>query len=442
MGTNRSCADVSGLTSRRAVAALVRTGLATAVLVILAGCQSSTATAGVDTPSGSFSEPPKPATESELQQAVANLKELDRVQSQNRARTLPARTERPVGDGPTGQASAGASQQPRSIARTARTPAANDLAKPAAQKLLLIDQAPAAQQAQSDTDAAINKPMALTANEPLTFPTPLSTSQVNDMTSPGSLINLHASTLARLLAQRASSTTGTARSRDLASLAMLRAIEPGAQTAIDGIKPSMVPSCVRALDALAAIANAMNETGYDDTQLPEVLHRTAQSINGSPLTVSAVALATAVESFGRYTPIGTDIFLTGQKTPLLLYTEVADFKNSKDATTGSGEGPTSSGGEFLVRLTLSIQLLSTSGIVPVINHGSEELRSTARSPRREMFIARRIEIPASVPPGSYVLKITVRDELANTQVERTLQLHMTADPTLAGRQAATAAPAR
>jgi len=417
-----------------AAATLGRVGTAAAVVLLatIAGCQSGPATGPVT--SGVQAAQTPRATEAELAQALLSLQELKQMQSQPR--------------------SANASPVSPPLGGDGRAAVVNRVAKPAAPApAQWLPQPPSPFAA--DATTAAPAPLlseARTESQLLQTPVQLNTAPIGqppaastiqtpggfDSTLTANLISSQAGSLVRLLALRAGSSTGRARSQDIAALAILRTIEPSATAALDGLKAQLPLSAQRGAEAFAAIGAAIVDPAYDDTQLSDLLRRTAHSVSATPLTVSTVALATSVESFGRYAPINGDTFISGQRTALLVYAEVADFKNRRGEGTSLSAADAGTGGEYAVHLSGSIQLLSPAGIVPVINHGQEELHSSAKSPRREMFIARRIDIPATVGPGSYVLKITVRDEIGNSQVERTLPIHLTADPSLVGTRAGVA----
>ena len=49
-----------------------------------------------------------------------------------------------------------------------------------------------------------------------------------------------------------------------------------------------------------------------------------------------------------------------------------------------------------------------------------------RNRRRDFFLADRLTIPASLPAGRYVLKVTVVDDLANRVAESTIPVTIAA----------------
>jgi hypothetical protein len=120
------------------------------------------------------------------------------------------------------------------------------------------------------------------------------------------------------------------------------------------------------------------------------------------LRVPKVVLCTAIESFGRYTPIEPAEFKAGDKNRVLLYIEVDNFKSE---TTPSGL--------YRTLLNLRVSVLSTSGqeVGPTLTDSNIE--DLARQQRRDFYLTiGELTIDRKLAPGDYVLKVEVEDVLA------------------------------
>ncbi|MBN2562262.1 MAG: hypothetical protein JXQ75_15160 [Phycisphaerae bacterium] len=119
------------------------------------------------------------------------------------------------------------------------------------------------------------------------------------------------------------------------------------------------------------------------------------------LMVPKVVLCTAIEGFGRYTPIEPAEFQGGQKNRVLLYIEVDNFRCE---TTPSG----------MYRTLLSVRqsLLTKSGEELWSTH-DDNIEDIARQRRRDFYLTvGPLMIPKTLGAGEYVLKVEVEDVLA------------------------------
>ncbi len=119
------------------------------------------------------------------------------------------------------------------------------------------------------------------------------------------------------------------------------------------------------------------------------------------LSVPTVALCTQISGFGLYKPIEPAEFPARRKNLLLVYIEVENFLSKK---TPSG----------LHRTLLSVRqsLVSRDG-QELWSKKDENIEDIARRQRRDFYLTiGPIEIPKSLAPGSYILKVEVEDVLA------------------------------
>jgi len=138
------------------------------------------------------------------------------------------------------------------------------------------------------------------------------------------------------------------------------------------------------------------------------------------LRIGALALTSAVESFGRYTPMDTSRFVAGRKAPILVYTELANFSNNA----GDGSLDDNGEGKFSVMLVQTIELRSEADGTVALDYGTQEFASRARAARRDLFVTRRIELPANLTIGTYVLNVRVKDRATGSETENKLKLEV------------------
>ena len=138
------------------------------------------------------------------------------------------------------------------------------------------------------------------------------------------------------------------------------------------------------------------------------------------LRIGTLALTSAVESFGRYTPIDTSRFVAGRKSPILVYTELANFSNNA----GDAGLDDNAEGKFAVILIQSIELRSETDGTVALDYGAQEFSSRARAARRDLFLTRRIELPTNLSIGTYVLNVRVKDRTTGSETESKLKLEI------------------
>jgi hypothetical protein len=118
------------------------------------------------------------------------------------------------------------------------------------------------------------------------------------------------------------------------------------------------------------------------------------------LQVPRVALCTAIDGFGRYTPIEPAQFQAGQKNRVLLYIEVDNFRSEKTAS-----------GMYRTLLSVRQCLLNKSGEELWSTHDAN-IEDLARQRRRDFYLTiGPLSIPKTLGPDEYVLKVEVEDVL-------------------------------
>lgn len=141
--------------------------------------------------------------------------------------------------------------------------------------------------------------------------------------------------------------------------------------------------------------------------------------------VSALALCSRVEGFGKYTrvesvrPPGG-----GRAVPLLVYTQVDGFayRTRDGAAVGADDGKT----EWVIELGQSVVVyrMGADGKsdVQVKVEPEQSARDVAAFKRRDHFLVQRIELPTPLVAGKYVVKVTLRDKATGMVDERTAEV--------------------
>ena len=128
-----------------------------------------------------------------------------------------------------------------------------------------------------------------------------------------------------------------------------------------------------------------------------------------PLSLPTLELCRSVQQFGVYDPFDPPRFTAGRETPVVIYCEVDHFRSV----------PVPEGG-WETKLSYEAVLYSDSeAAVPVITKKPTQIVDRCRNRRRDFFLADRMTLPANLPVGKYVLKVTVIDQLANLVAEKT-----------------------
>jgi hypothetical protein len=135
-----------------------------------------------------------------------------------------------------------------------------------------------------------------------------------------------------------------------------------------------------------------------------------------PLKIPNAALCWSVQSFGNYDALPQPWqFPAGQASMVVLYCELAGFRSEANK-----DRP----GWYRTLLGERLAILSADG-TELWQYDEPAIEDPCRRPRRDFFITKKLRIPAKLPPGRYVLKVTIRDRLANRVTETNLPFEIT-----------------
>lgn len=132
----------------------------------------------------------------------------------------------------------------------------------------------------------------------------------------------------------------------------------------------------------------------------------------SDLTLPKLEVCRAVKGLGLYDPIDPPHFKAGQYAEFVAYCEVRNLASRKTPD-----------GSFETLFDVRTTILSRSGD-KVHESESSGVKTVWREPRRECFIAPLVALPATLPPGEYVAKVTVADKIGAKVAERRVVLRI------------------
>jgi hypothetical protein len=138
--------------------------------------------------------------------------------------------------------------------------------------------------------------------------------------------------------------------------------------------------------------------------------------NQTTLAMPKVVLCRDVKQFGVYQPFESTRFPFGEKHPVVVYCEVANFAsqlNSKSL--------------WETKLKYEVLLYTDSdAALQVWQQKPTPVVDLCHSRRRDFFIAKLMELPQDLPIGGYLMKVSLVDETANRIAEATVPLQIVA----------------
>ncbi|MGE3109457.1 MAG: hypothetical protein AB7G11_05865 [Phycisphaerales bacterium] len=235
---------------------------------------------------------------------------------------------------------------------------------------------------------------------------------------------------------RAESPIGSPSYREGISLLALDTIEPGSvENDIGQYVQQLSPTERASFESVRRLMKSIS--GQDGSGAPASGEwepgRVRQAIEGhlvseagsEPVAIRTAALCTSVDGFGRYTPYASTTFVRGWTTPAIVYVAL-DHVVQKPSAAGSDAG-------WSIDLVQTAKLYHDSDSLVVVDLGEQAVRDAARDQRRDLCIARRIDLPATLSLGKYNLKIAVRDQGSGATAEATIPIQIVADPSLTSK---------
>ncbi len=185
------------------------------------------------------------------------------------------------------------------------------------------------------------------------------------------------------------------------------------------------PSERARIDAARAFARSLTSQSVTNDQILKQLETLSNDLAASSdaFRVREARLCSEVRAFGDYSPIDDATLLVGVPNRLIVYTEPDRFASRETTLDGRTL--------FEVELSQGLTLYHDApGELQVWHQPRARIVETSRRQRRDFYLVNEIELPARLSVGSYLLKVTTRDEVSGAIAERTLPIRIVADPTL------------
>lgn len=123
------------------------------------------------------------------------------------------------------------------------------------------------------------------------------------------------------------------------------------------------------------------------------------------LTAPVFVLCRTVRGFGQYEALTSTTLATGRANEFVTYLQISNFASRR-----------SDDGQFESQFSLRTQVLSKAGET-VLEYKDEAVIDRCRTRRQDCFIPRLIQLPATLGPGEYVVKVTIADKIGQKVTE-------------------------
>lgn len=165
------------------------------------------------------------------------------------------------------------------------------------------------------------------------------------------------------------------------------------------------------------------EAQQDAAQLQQFLQKLRQQ---AELLIPRMCFCTRIEKFGTYEPLPDNhVFRPGE--PVLVYVELQNVSCLSEVRQVELPNTSSIGEErrFVTRLTSALQIKAYNGDV-VWNHDLADRVQTdvSLSPRWDFFSTLTFGVPDNLKPGSYTLRVQIKDVPTGRVITRTLDFRV------------------
>jgi hypothetical protein len=175
----------------------------------------------------------------------------------------------------------------------------------------------------------------------------------------------------------------------------------------DAEKRRLAESVWQVLQAVSRTDGATVRTSSEEFEKAlETLGETLRQVR--PMKIPNAVLCWSVQSFGNYEALAEPWkFPAGATSMVVLYCELTGF---------SSEASTEKPGWYRTLLGERLAILTSDG-KELWNYDEPSIEDLCRRPRRDFFVTKKLRIPGNLPAGPYVLKVTIRDQIANRVTE-------------------------
>ncbi len=155
-------------------------------------------------------------------------------------------------------------------------------------------------------------------------------------------------------------------------------------------------------DALFAAASSIRDLVTDPVATGENALRVVDTLrervaDRSDPVVRNISLCRRVTTFGVFETMSPVDIVAGRATQTIVYSEIDNLRARQRED-----------GQYETRLATRVEVLTTDG-TSVWEQEEPEIIDRCRRRRRDFFLAQRVTFPATLPAGSYALKVMVED---------------------------------
>ena len=187
------------------------------------------------------------------------------------------------------------------------------------------------------------------------------------------------------------------------------------------------PAQVRAARDLARAWVEAADSGSISPVLEALERAEANLREASPLLRTQVVLCESVEGFGKIQPITQQAFLAGQVNLVIVYTELEGF-GYRAVGTQDDVVARARGDRHAVEVSQKLTLFhEPSGDLQAWHQPWRKIVDTSRNRQRDFYLVNKIELPARLSVGRYILKVTTRDDVSGAEDEQVVPIRIVAD---------------
>jgi hypothetical protein len=179
-------------------------------------------------------------------------------------------------------------------------------------------------------------------------------------------------------------------------------------TGMDPVQAELLTAMVKTLASARQAMQQPQGQGNNTAALASVDELRRLLGQQSGVTIPRLALVTKVTSFGDYEAINPLRFKQGSEIHAYAYTEISNFRSEPV-----------DGDRLRTLIGEQVQVFDASGKV-VWERNESKIEDIVRTPRRDFFIPFPLRLPANLPAGDYVLKVSVEDRIGGTTDQQRL----------------------
>jgi hypothetical protein len=157
--------------------------------------------------------------------------------------------------------------------------------------------------------------------------------------------------------------------------------------------------------AIASRRAAHDPTLFAEDALAELEDFRAVLSEQADPQITTVHFCRHVYTFGNYDEMDPGSFIAGRSIPAVVYFEIRNFRSELTQEN-----------LYKTELATQFEVLTADGISRWSDNDTQ-VADLCRGLRTDFFLAKRITLPPTLPPGAYVLKVRVEDKLANKMDE-------------------------